>query len=62
MNRERFGRHGAFLVDVFVERLAGGHVVVKLDRADLDDPVAGERIKPGGFGIKNDFTHGFVCS
>ncbi len=28
-----------------------------LDAADLDQPVAPQRIEAGGFGIENDFAH-----
>jgi hypothetical protein len=33
-------------------------VVEQLDRADFDDAVAFGGFKAGGFGIKDDFTHG----
>jgi hypothetical protein len=37
--------------------LAGRHVIEHLDAADLDQPIAAQRVKAGGFGIKNDFAH-----
>ena len=40
------GRHLALGVDVGVEGPAGRHVVDELDRADLDDPVAGAGSSP----------------
>ena len=50
-------RHLALRVDVAVEGAAGRHVVDELDRADLDDPVAGVRIEPGRLGVEHDLTH-----
>jgi hypothetical protein len=37
--------------------LAGRHAVENLDTADFDQPVTAQRIKAGGLGIENDFTH-----
>jgi hypothetical protein len=56
---ERLARHAAFGVDVLVIGAAGGQVVEQLDRADFDDAVAFGGLKPGGFGVENDFTHGY---
>lgn len=47
----------AFGVDVLVVGPAGGQVVVQFDPADFDDAVACRRIKSGGFGVEDDFTH-----
>ncbi len=57
MHLERPFRHGAFGVDILVIGAAGWHVVDQLDPADLHDPVAGERVKAGGFRIHHDLTH-----
>jgi hypothetical protein len=59
MHGECFGRHVALGIDVAVKGLAGRHAVEDLDAADLDQPVAAQRIEAGGFGIENDFAHGF---
>ena len=55
---ESLGRHVALGIDVPVKYLAGRHAIEYLDAADLDQPVAAQRIKAGGFGIENDFAHG----
>ena len=57
-------RHGALGIYIFVESAARRHVVIELDRADLDDAVAGFRFKTSGFRVEDDFTHGLpfaVC-
>ena len=56
---KRFRRHVALGIDVAVKRLPGRHAVEDLDAADLDQPVAAQRIEARGFGIENDFAHGF---
>jgi hypothetical protein len=43
---ERFFGHVAFGVDVLVIGAPGRHLMPKLDRADLDDPVPIERVQP----------------
>ena len=53
-------RHVALGIDVGVEGAPRRHVVDELDRADLDDPVAGVRIETGGFGVEDDLTHAFA--
>ena len=53
----RAGRHVALRIDVLMIGLAGGDVVEHFDTADLDQPVAVDRIKTGGFGIEDDFAH-----
>ena len=58
MDRLGIGRHGAFGIDVFVERAPGGNVIQQLDAADLHQPVAGGRIQAGRFGIEHDLAHG----
>ena len=57
VHRERLGRHVALGVDVAVKGLPGRHAIENLDAADLDQPIAAQRIKAGGFGIENDFAH-----
>ena len=52
-------RHVALGIDVAVKGLPGRHAVEDLDAADLDQPVAAQGIEAGGFGIENDFAHGF---
>jgi hypothetical protein len=57
MHRERFGRHVTLRIEVAVKRLAGRHPVENLDTADLDQSIAPQRVKAGGFGIENNFAH-----
>ena len=45
-------------IDVGVEHPPGRHVVDELDRAELDDAVAGVGVEPGGLGVEHDLTHG----
>ena len=52
-------RHRPLGVEVAVEPLAGRDVVEELDRADLDDAVAGGRVEARGFGVEDDFAHDF---
>ena len=59
MHVKCFRRHVAFGIDVAVEGLSRRHAVEDLDAADLDQPVAAQRIEARGFGIENDFAHGF---
>jgi hypothetical protein len=40
-----------------VKGYPGGHAIEDFDAADLDQPIAAQRIKAGGFGIENDFAH-----
>jgi len=58
MHRECLGRHLALRVDVTVKGLTGWHAIENLDAADLNEAVAAQRIKAGGFGIENNFAHG----
>ena len=58
MHGKRFRRHVALGIDVAVKGLPGRHPVVDLDAADLDQPVAAQRVEASGFGIENDFAHG----
>ena len=44
-------------MDIFVKGAAGGDVIIELEAADLDHPVAGFWIEPGGLSIKHDFSH-----
>ena len=53
-----FRRHVALGIDVAVKGLPGRHAVEDLDAADLDQPIAAQRIEASGFGIENDFAHG----
>src|SRR5947209_16889117 len=57
MHREGFRRHLALGIEVAVKGLAGWHAIEDLDAADLDQPVAPQRVEAGGFGIENDFAH-----
>ena len=59
MHGKRFGRHVALGIDVAVKGVSRRHAVVDLDAADLDQPVAAQRVKASGFSIENDFAHGF---
>ena len=58
VNLERGSRHLALRIDVAVEALAGGNLVVELDAADLDEPVALVGIEPRRLGVQHDFPHG----
>ncbi len=44
-------------IEIGVIGVAGFNAVDQFDATDLDDPVALFRIKSGGLGIENDFTH-----
>ena len=57
MHREGAGGHVALGIDIAMKGLAGGKAVHQLDAADLDDPVALQRIEAGGFGIEDDLAH-----
>ena len=59
MHGECFRRHVALGIDVAVKALPRRHTVVDLDAADLDQPVAAQRIEACGFGVENDFAHGY---
>ena len=52
-----FRRHVALGIDVAVKGLPGRHPVEDFDAADLDQPIAAQRVEAGGFGIENDFAH-----
>ena len=54
---KRFRRHVAFGIEIAVERLAGREAVDQLDAADLDQPMPGNGIEAGGFGIEHDLAH-----
>ena len=54
---EGFRRHVALGIDVPMKGLPRRHAVENLDAADLDQPVAAQRIEARGFGIENDFAH-----
>src|SRR3954470_14581913 len=62
MHREGFRRHLALGIEVAMKGLAGRHAIEDLDAADLDQPVAPQRVEAGGFGIENDFAHRSVTS
>jgi hypothetical protein len=51
------GRHRAAGIEISVEGAAGLDTVEKLDAADLDHAVAGERIEPRRLGVEHDFPH-----
>ena len=57
VHRLRVGRHVAFRVEIGLELPSGGQVVDQLETGDLDDPVTGQRIKAGRFGIEDDLAH-----
>jgi hypothetical protein len=42
--------------------LPGRHAIEHLDAADLDQTIAAQRIKAGGFGIENDFAHELMAA
>ena len=50
-------RHVAFRIEIAMERLAGWKAVDQLDTADLDHPIALQRIEAGGFGVEHDLAH-----
>jgi hypothetical protein len=58
MHGKRFRRHVTLGIDVAVEGLPRRHAIVDLDAANLDQPIAAQRIEASGFGIEDDFTHG----
>src|SRR5690606_27774938 len=53
------GRRGHRTVGVEVAMISApaGGAVDQLDAADLYDPVAAQRIEPGGLGVEHDFAH-----
>src|SRR5580693_7159378 len=59
MDLERARRHVAIRIDIDLKMLAGGNMVHQLDAADLDDAMAGVRIKARGLGIEDDFPHAY---
>ena len=60
VHKRRLVGDRAARIDVGVKRPAGRDVVQKLDAADLDQPVAGEAIEAGRFGVEDDFPHAGV--
>ncbi len=60
MHIEGFLRHVALWIKVDMEGLPGRHAIDHLDAADLDQPIAAERIEACRFGVENDFTHGLT--
>ena len=40
-----------------MKHFPGGKAIEQLDTADLDQPIALERIEASGFGIEHDFAH-----
>jgi hypothetical protein len=54
-------RHLALRIDIAVEGLTGRHPIEDLDAADLDEPIAAQRIESGRFGVENNFAHGTRC-
>ena len=57
MYAESTFRHVALGIDVALEDFSAGHMIDQFDAADLDDAIAAQRVKAGGFGIQNDFPH-----
>ena len=55
----RFGCswHGAFGVEIAVKGGSGHHPTDHFDAANLDQPVSGEWIETGGFGVENNLSH-----
>jgi hypothetical protein len=62
MHRERVGWHGALRAQVSVKRVAGYGAVNKLNRTNLDDTMAVERVKAGCLGVDDNLTHGATGS
>ena len=58
MNGKGFRRHVPVGIQISVEHLSGRNAVEQFDAADLDQAVALVGIKPGGFGVEDDFAHG----
>ena len=58
MHREGLRRNVALGVEIAVEGLSGRDAVEKLDAADLDQPVAPQRVEARRFGIEHDLAHG----
>jgi hypothetical protein len=58
MHRKRIGWHRALGAQVAVERVASWATVDTLNRPNLDDAVAVQRVQAGSLGIDDDFTHG----
>jgi len=54
---ESFGRHVPLWIEMPMKGLAGRHAVDDLDTADLDQPIAPQRVEAGGFGIQDDLAH-----
>ena len=54
---ECFRRHVALWIEEPMKSLAGRHAIENLDTADFHQPIAAQRVEPGGFGIENDFAH-----
>jgi hypothetical protein len=57
VNLESRFRHVALRIEVAMKHFAGGKAIEQLDAADLDQPIALERIEAGGLGIEHDFAH-----
>jgi len=51
------GRHIAFRVEIGVIRRASRNEIDHLDASNLDHPVPGLGVEPGGFGIEYDLAH-----
>jgi hypothetical protein len=62
VHRERVGWHGALRGQVAVKRVAGYGAVNKLNRPNLDDTMAVERVKAGRLGVDDNLTHGATGS
>jgi hypothetical protein len=60
VHREGVGWHVTFRAQITVKPLTGRRAVDQLNRSNLDDAVAVQRVEPGCLGIDHDFTRGKV--
>jgi len=58
MHRGRVGWHGALRGQVAVKRVAGWAMIEKLNRPNLEDAMAFQRVEPDCLGVDDYFTHG----
>ena len=57
MNTKGLRRHIAHGIDILVIGPSGWHVVVQLDRANLDNAVSLTGLETRGLGVQNNLTH-----
>ncbi len=60
MNRLGLGRHVAFRIEIAMKLVAGRNMIEKLDAADFNDAVPGQRVKACGFSIEHHPSAKFV--